>query len=388
MDYSVFDGLRRSADSRQVDRSTLDKWLAKFPGKSGRNAQIRHALEHYLFRSMAEAGPGVLLAPYTQIGEVRVRPEVEYYQAEWQQRQAGCYVDRASGKRYIWISPLESFTDFALASFDKMIKRGGMQILYVDNPMYCGHAYVNLPAGVGYVRDDGCRQGGYTLFALRRFIRRAAHLFHQNGRYPLVYVHMTNFAVVPAFSFAAMQLDWEWKYESKEDFQDRFPDDLIRAESTGRQAGLVPGVLCRLDPAFVSGAKESARLRRSLHSVLLAHDIRHWCVPIPELEKQRYWEGYDCLPCWRNRHLVSATGGNVKLVLYRRGERLLVGVSNDGDNALLTVRLHLRALGLREIVSIADAGSDAPLPLIGRDCVRVHVPRHDYRVLLVEAKTQ
>jgi hypothetical protein len=91
-----------------------------------------------------------------------------------------------------------------------------------DNSVFPKYDFLN---GTAYVRDDGKIQAGYTMFAHRDYYKRLATVFRDNhGPYGMM-IHMTDYMVVPSYSF------WDSKHDNERGGQ--YETDPIGSYSLG-----------------------------------------------------------------------------------------------------------------------------------------------------------
>jgi len=311
-------------------------------------------------------------------------PEFQQFKAEW---EVWPYQQWGSGTHSeVRIQPVESFRDFALFCFDKMLRTGGADGIYLDNAFPAGN--LNLASGRGFVREGGEIGGSVGVLDLRRYIKRLAVRSAELGRVPLIVVHMTNTFMPSVYSFATVTLDWEMKY-GREPTPLRFPPDFVRAESLGQQAGCVPLVL-----AGITGAtgEELAHLTRSLVGWTLVHGLKVWYGGNQDvgevmradrvLASFKVWEP-NCrfVPYWEGPP-VRADGGRLFVSAYLREGRMLAIVANAGGEVKATLTVDLDKLGWEEAKAVDALGGGA-LEKLGRGRWELHLPAYEYRLVEV-----
>ena len=152
--------------------------------------------------------------------------EEKHFKSEWVSRPNGY---TAASRNFL----TKSYMDFSLYYYHKEISLG-MTGVYLDDmfPMTCRNSDI-----CGKTDAAGRFHGDFGLLAMRELVKRIAVIQHQAGiRHRLLQVHMTNCLLVPCFAFSTSQLSWEDHYGESE-FQKRFKDDYVRAESLGGQIG-------------------------------------------------------------------------------------------------------------------------------------------------------
>ncbi|MEW6357146.1 MAG: glycoside hydrolase domain-containing protein [Planctomycetota bacterium] len=326
-------------------------------------------------------------------------PETDAYTSEWWSPQiigySGC----------IRTFPTPSHINFMLWHFKRTME-AGIDGLYFDDQflMPCDN-----PDTLAAIGEDGKIHPRIGILAMRQLVKRVAVLQHELKKEPRLFVmHMTNAMLVPCYSFATISFDWEMD-RGEADFQDRFTDaiqgagdvlDFIRAESTGRQAGLVPVVLAEIENKSDVGPEEwkktKTRLTRSALAVTLLHEIqlnRHYSTNQDWSEVSRVYailrrfgvadDNCEFVPYWTRDASVSVTGGNFRASFYKRPSRLLIIVSNISEAAAACVNVDGKALQLPAGSVWVDVESEKKLEPRDGHAASIVVPRHDFRVVFV-----
>ena len=251
------------------------------------------------------------------------------------------------------------------------------------------------PLGPGYVDDEGHLHAGVNLFAFHDLAKRVAVMQHQLGRRSMVFLHMTNANIVPMLSFGTLLLDHEWRDQGNccdQDFQERLSLDedasLLLAQSTGLQSGCL-GIVHNLfhgDP----------RLMRSALGVALTQEMRmgvdggsvgrrvgellcNFGYGRPDCRVWRYWD--DRLP-------LATTGVPVKTLTLARQGKAMVVVTSYGAGGEIVLELDRKLLGVPANAIARDAETNAELPWLGAGRFQFPLPRHDFRLILVEEKSK
>jgi hypothetical protein len=251
---------------------------------------------------------------------------------------------------------MASFNDYAAYAFDKLLEIGLLSGLYQDNSFpWPNH---NTVSGNGYVRDDGKVQVGWDMWAAREFYRRYFVIaWERTGKYPLIMPHDTNAYPPSVFSWATIGYDLEMNYGGTLTFQEKFPADFLRAGTGGRQSGIV---------TIVMGGQTQAN-KRSFTGSCLVHDMRSTCpffsystnYHLHRLlaEHISYMEpDFEVLPYWSNEEVVDISSSDVKVTLYRHGNRVLAVVCHYGDGEAGRYKLALDTdkLGLPDNLKVFD----------------------------------
>jgi len=257
---------------------------------------------------------------------------------------------------------VRSYNDYAAWCYDQMLAPGLKCGVYHDNTFPV--ASTDVIAGSAYVREDGRVQAGWNIFGHREFYKRLFVAGWQRmGRMPLIYPHTTNGMTIPQFSFATIHLALEWEQGSLRTFQEKFKFPLLRTEVMGRQAGLVPRVLCHMEGG--GDAATQGYLYRTREGVLLLHDcyprgfgpylgdVVRQLIPLgfhkPSCEFVGYWD--------KPAQVKTSEGTEVSLLKMEKG-LLAVVVDTTGKDGVRQVSFDPKALG-GQVTDIRDFEADA-----------------------------
>ena len=275
-----------------------------------------------------------------------------------------------------------------------MMERGGIDGLYLDN-VYAAPNFDTISADA-YVREDGKVQPSMGIFSTRNYVKRIATMYAEAGRMPSTWVHMTNGNLIPAFSFAQISLDLEWRFDNKTDFQDRFSREMLLAQSLGLQAGLIPSVI----DGVLESAPERKRLNRTEFGAITVHEIKlgETRVNADELAKAYttlFGFGYGLKDCrvyryWEPGQPVLSSLEDVKALVLARPStehpgksKCLIIVSDFGNGGDVGMTVNAKTIGLRAGYTATDAETGASLPLAGNK-VTFSIARHDFRMIALE----
>ncbi len=267
-DFSIFEFFAKHQGTRKTPKTYHDdihKWMLKYrkdPKRRGLQAQLEKT-----FRNTVNTDEAVY---YTNPALESTRtPQGIQFANEWKGGVSGM------GCNFV-----DSYNDYAAWAYDSMLKSGLKCHVYQDNTFPVGST--DLVAGSAYVREDGRIQCGWNIFGHREFYKRLFVVgWERMGRMPLTYPHSTNGMCIPQFSFATIHLALEWQQHGTRSFQEKFPFALLRTEVMGKQAGLIPRILCGMGPKAggrltpeqrAQKARLTARLTRTREGVLLLHD--------------------------------------------------------------------------------------------------------------------
>jgi hypothetical protein len=262
----------------------------------------------------------------------------------------------------------------------------GMDGIYVDNtfltPKY------SWPIGDGYIDHDGqVRPGLGLLTRVRALIRRLAVMMHERGREPFVYVHMTNANMLPMLSFAQANLAWEFKYGSN-DYQERFTPEYMRAVCTGRQSGTIPTVLGGIVGVDPKG-EEYVRLTRTGLAMVLPHETFFYarghaatCAKVRQILGEFRTGEYEAYPYWESQPVVRSAPKQLLVTAYRKPDRLLLVVGNQGDEG--TFRIGLAPDVLRGTAPRAANCETGEAVDVRNGALELTLPKHDFALVIVE----
>ena len=104
---------------------------------------------------------------------------------------------------------MPSFADAAMYYETHMLSTFSDGVYY-DDVFF--HTNYNTVPGPGHIGDDGSLKPGVNLWAWRQFMKRTAVLQHMMGKSTTaIWMHMTNWNVMPVLSWGSINFDWEWR---------------------------------------------------------------------------------------------------------------------------------------------------------------------------------
>lgn len=183
----------------------------------------------------------------------------------------------------IQIVPSESYIDYALYWFGKSFDVANNKGVYHDNYFFIP-SFNRMMTGA-YDKEDGTIMPSTGVWQLRELQKRIFVYMNERGMEPMVMVHNTSTQILPLYSFATVQYDWEWHY-SEGDVQNRFPRKYILLVSTGELAGTWPVLLSDHGPL-----ESDPWTQKTFIGVTLVHDLLG-PVAVWERELGRLWERY------------------------------------------------------------------------------------------------
>jgi len=315
---------------------------------------------------------------YYNRASYQLADEFQTFQDEW-----GLSDYRTVGKgNGIWeikIVPTESYIDHALWWYGKSFDIGGNQGVYWDNYFFVGS--YNTAMTDAYKREDGSVMPSNGLWGLRELVKRTFVYMNERGMRPITMPHMTSTNILPLYSFATVQYDWEWKY-SEGDVQYRFPREYILLVSTGELAGVWPVLL-----GDHGKLANDPWTQRTFAAVCLVHEPDCWgrndvweplfkhvhrLVENPGLEVYRYWDD-------RPQPVVADSPDLPTIVYSLKGKEALFAVVSYAEKDLdATLTIDAKALGFEGGYKLLDAETDKEVPIEGNR-LKLTIKKHDVR---------
>ena len=220
--------------------------------------------------------------------------------------------------------------------------------------------------------DGGAVLSLNDLLDWRELVRRTAVMCWTKGvtvaGTPYVEVHNTDCYVVPCLSFATVNLAWE-RGGSGGEYQDRFPESYMLADTVGVQAGTTPRLI--VSTKYGDGERRMRELR-TLMSVMCAYGIfslddadtayAPWFAKAWNTVFDFGWGRPDVKPHWfydGRPQPVKHDGADVRLTVAERADEALLMFGNLGEAA--TVAFDVSGLGFGD-AAICDAETGEPLP--------------------------
>jgi len=353
-------------------------------------AHVRHNLTCHLDARMVF---------YYNRASYQLADEFQTFQDEW-----GLSDFRTVGKgNGIWeikIVPSDSYIDHALWWYGKSFDIGGNQGVYWDNYFFVGS--YNTTMTDAYKRDDGSTMPSNGLWGLRELVKRTFVYMNERGMRPITMPHMTSTNILPLYSFATVQYDWEWKY-SEGDVQYRFPREYILLVSTGELAGTWPVLL-----GDHGKLANDPWTQRTFAAVCLVHELDGWgrndvweplfkhvhrLVETPGVEVYRYWDDRP-QPIVAESEKVPGTfsrngpeGASQKrylepfptIVYSLKGKETVFAVVSYAEKDLdAAITIDAKALGFEGGYKLFDAETDKQVPVEGNK-LKLTIKKHDVR---------
>jgi len=315
---------------------------------------------------------------YYNRASYQLADEFQTFQDEW------CLSDfrtvgKGKGVGEIKIVPSQSYIDHALWWYGKSFDVAGNQGVYWDNYYFVGSYNTEMTAA--YKRDDGSIVPSNGLWGLRELVKRTFVYMNERGMRPITMVHMTSTNILPLYSFATVQYDWEWKY-SEGDVQYRFPREYIMLVSTGELAGTWPVLL-----GDHGKLANDPWTQRTFAAVCLVHELDCWgrrdvweplfkhvhrLVETPGVEVYRYWDE-------RPQPIVADSPDLPTIVYSLRGKEAIFAVTSYAEKDLeTTITIAPKPLGFEQGYRLLDAETGEPVPAENNK-LKLTIKKHDVR---------
>ena len=339
--------------------------------------------EESIMRNAVKSGAPMYVSLYsdprlfTNIDETAM-----YFSSEWGVEPLGYVTSYRS-----MLTP--SYLDYIVTAYHGLLKHG-VFCVYLDDMFIIPDVNPDTQAR----RDSrGFVHAETGLLAMRQLVRRIATMQEELGMTPrYLCVHMTNALLIPVFSLATVQLDWEIFFGERW-YDDRFTPEYLRATSAGTQLGALPLVLTGSNRRTTSVEDWRGgffqKLCRSQFSMTLPHWIYIWCrrerpfeAMDPEMQQKicTIMAQFGChlpdtkfVPYYSGQREISVDHDeHILLSYWDRGKKKLAVVSNPTAEAK---NVTVAFAGTRP-VDIIDA--ETGLPASPED---LEIPPHDFRLL-------
>lgn len=375
-DYSILRMLKNKKLTAKERRAVIDDYIAKYLGGFSEKTRNR-------YRGLADHGASCytkdhdkLLFYFNPRSALLTWEPYRVFQDEWY-----CGHLRSNYEGMYSAEPVKSYQDYVMPILREFV-RNGLDGIYYD----CTYESASIDE---VMYPDGDHKSGRRLFMnMRQLVKRTATMMYLEGRKiedrPFVEVHVTNCAIIPMMSFASHALGWEIFYGPK-DYQQRFNDGWMIAESIGTQAGVVSKLLidCRSDPE---------RLQKTALAVTLPYGLLNHVLtggsPAPAYKKALtvldnfgYRDpGMEIRFCYDPRNPVRSLDGNVKLMTLKMKDLYLLCAGNTGT-AGGKLDLDISRLGFEKPFAADALTGEVLAAASGR--LAGEMPFHGYRLILV-----
>lgn len=384
-DTRFWEELARTRKTGEKNQPFIDEWIKRYPlpGKPGSPEYDKafatyknHVNAGFHMTAQAKNPASDMIMYYTNARGVRWdTPEGQTFVDEWHRNPF-------SQRKFKWMDataydmePVESFRDYAMWWYRKMIESGACDFIYWDDIFMS--ANFNMTAAGAYRRADGNIQPSSGIFNMRELVRRTAVMQAELGKPALNMVHMTNTAIAPICAFAGMNYDWE-DHNGFRDFQDRYTREYVRALSIGHQFGNFPAVLAPL-----AGTPEQLEwCERTATGVMLTHELRwthsgrkHYWNTLKKLYDFGYGDkNVEVYNYWNAGFPLKITGPeNSAIALVKNGKTLLM-VCDYGGGGEYRVKSAGKAVNLESGEPVKSANSEIVFTL----------KKHDYILMVIE----
>ncbi len=300
--------------------------------------------------------------------------------------------------------PTGSNLDYRAHLLDFLVSECGWNGIYQDDTYQW--LMVWPLHGKGYNLPDGTTQAEYATDWWRESMRRHHAVFERHGVvFPAIVQHTTGAVFLSAMGYATIQYGGEWTNRDPNgprDWLEKYDPDILRAESMGRQYGLVPTWHPSQMTISSVSTDRPAEYRRAQGSLLL-HDIWRFGThgaAIPGERERMAWatDGLDLRfhPYWAKDAVVATDSPQVLASAYHcadNGETLLAVVNYGEEPCEVTVSLPAawlagRTVAVAEPAPVAEGDYDTAWRskderIEGREAIRLAIPPRDSRVALI-----
>jgi len=317
-------------------------------------AHVRHNLTCHL---------GAKMVFYYNRSSYQAADEFQTFQDEWCRTDYRT-VGPGSGIGEIPIVPSESYIDHAVYWYGQSFDIANNKGVYWDNYFFQGT--YNRMTTAAYKQADGSVMPSTGLWGLRELVKRTFVYMNERELPPITMPHMTSTCILPLYSFATVQYDWEWKY-SEGDVQYRFPREYILLVSNGELAGVWPVLL-----GDHGKQAEDPWTQRTFAAVCLVHELDGWgrhdvweplfkhvhrLVETPGVQVYRYWDE-------RPQPVTSGDPDLPTIVYSVKGKEAVFAVTGYADkDTQATLTIDPKTLGFPGAYRVLDAETDKEVPI-------------------------
>lgn len=381
-DVSLWETYGRIRKTREIPKDYLDQWCAGYRNKERLESYRREV--SYGLHCMKNTPPD-LVTFYTNARGMRTDiPPARTFLDDWFRDEFQGTRERApeyGASRSYSIDPVESFRDYAVTWYKKMITTGACDNIYWDD-IFLAANFDHSGRDGAYLMEDGRLQPSVGLFNMRELIRRTAVMQMEIGRTPNNMIHMTNTAIAPICAFAQQNLDWEDNLGTNP-FQQRYTKEYIRAVSIGRQFGNLPGalglVVSQGDKAAIDWCLRTGAGVTLTHEILwtkggVARDF--WNIKTQIL---KFGYGTDEVMVWNywdKGYPVRISGDTSSILLSKKDGAILI-VCDYGGGGNFTAKLDLRKIGLPNKLTALNMETGAPVKMEG-DTLSFELKKYDF----------
>ena len=224
---------------------------------------------------------------------------------------------------------------------------------------------------------------------MREAMKRTAVAAHQMGKWG-PWIHCTNSVPVPVFGWGFITMDMEGRY-GRTDFQTRYPEGYILAQTTGIQCGTVPTAL-----NGIKGPRprrewrdEFNRLVRTQFATLIPYEIRIWGASTRRAREVMYTFGYGLDDCrvirfWDTKNPVTVRGPDNRILVCLRNGKALAIVSDFGGGGRYDMTFDPTILGVPVAAKAVDGETGEAVRRLGPGRFAFDIAKHDFKVVVIQ----
>jgi hypothetical protein len=296
------------------------------------------------------------------------------------------------------------YADFMANSFGynaRLLKFDGIRFDTIIPSYECS----SLIHDCGWHDDDGKLQASSSIFSQREIWKRLYRMFHGGVRPAgAIWLPVAAGPIMCAHSFADIHEIGESYYEKAKTIKDGYPPDMIRANMTGIQYGMIAQSNIKGVPLMYNQRNAALLVNGSTPRFA---DYRFWRSDYsahsnPAISIWDAWEWVDrwnaeWLGWWENGELANAEcripNGEKPMLLTslwsnRKSNRLLMIVTNYETEPLddVEVKLNLAKLGLKGTLHAEDAVTMEPVTIGADGAMKLDILAERYRLIKVSTE--
>lgn len=359
------------------------------PAKSRQMVEERHKQTNAeIFGFAKYRANAVPYFEHINMGEQFV-PELTYFGDEWRTQ-----VTRG-------LSYGKSLQDFMVYHVSHWVNDSDIDGFYIDNVSPI--ADDNIEAGRGYRLPDGRIQPAYQIFDTRRYFLRLRAALAEQGKSGKLVLHITNHMIAPWIGACDIALDGEDHViypEMHNDFMDFWSPERLRLDYPGEWGAAVNFLQeyqGKWDPVTLKKAMRAYTGMLILNDTLASANANGLN---PELWTARDKFGIQSrdvrfLGYWMPQTGLESRTEHVSLAGWLKpggsgSNKLLLAVVNTGEACDATVKVDFHKLGLPDLgqCSITDAETGQSVSVAADGVLKVAVPRHDYRQIVIQPRSR
>lgn len=296
----------------------------------------------------------------------------------------------------------DGYSDYLLYRFSELIDKLGMDGMYFDqgSPM---------PTSMTNIWETGSSSAdeivSTDILSLREFFKRLATLFYLKGKQGLIFVHNSNSAIVPAYTFASSMVQGEvFEHRLQNyDYIKSIDIDEVRSRLSGASYGLtsmwqelIYANDSRLEKSkrpYQMGKEEwfeSIPYRKAYDGFMalsLLHDIPNWAYAPVSYRNSIFndvdWvepENSEFIGYWQ---LTDSNNNNVYYSVYSNADkgRLLIVVSNlNKTAATVSLNDYLKNIQEKKSLECSEFKSVSDQNQKSQGGKNINIPAENYRL--------